>query len=186
MFKDWHEQYERILRTFNHVKNGDLNDIETQDALIHLFQDIFHLRDWLFRSGALPKKVVDDAIEQSDYLKICRALAVKAKHFKVNVRRPHNDLDPSVVERRASSISASALIVDGTPIPMPTAARPPVRPETRPPTVPLVRPSKIADLVIKTPTSHPHFKGKEFSCLEVVEHAIYDWRALLKNQGLLA
>ena len=185
MFKDWRKQYERILRTFKRVKSGDLNDVETQDDLVHLFQDIFHLKDWLFESGALSKKILHQAIEASDYLKICRALAIKAKHFKVNPKRRHNDLDPNIVEQRISSISASTLIVDGTPIPIQTAAQPSIRPETRPPTVPSIRPSKITDFIIKTPVSHPRFKGKEFSCLEVVERAMQDWERLLKDHGLL-
>ena len=182
MFKDWREQHNRILRTFRRVKSGDLNDSETQDDLVHLFQDIFHLKDWLIESGRLRREDVQDAI---DNLKICRALVIKAKHFRVDLKRRHNDLDPNIVEQRISSISASALIVDGTPIPMPSTAQPPIRPETRPPTVSSIRPSKITDFIIKTPASHPCFKGKEFSCLEVIEHAIQDWETLLKKHGLL-
>jgi len=178
MLDNWREQYERILRMRERVMTGDMDDPATQDDLIHLFQDIFHLRDWLINSGVLHRKAVKKAIRNSIYLTICSALANKLKHFNL-------ELKPDIVERKFSTFSVSALITNGTPIPMPSAAWPPTVPETVHPTVPPVMPSKTKDFVIKTPASHPRFKGNEFSCLEAIEHAIQDWETLLRGHGLL-
>lgn len=180
MFKGWREQYDRVLRIFGRVRRGDLNASEIQDDLGHLFQGIFHLKNWLIKSGRLRRDYIQNALNNSDYLKFLRTLVVKVKHFRVDPKRCHNDLDPDIVKQRISNRRASVRIVDG--ILIPSTARPPIRPEIRPPTGPTTRSSKRTDFIAKTPTLHSRSSGREFSCLEVINRAIQGREKTFRNQ----
>ncbi len=99
----WQEQYERILRGLQQLRsiyaqtyskndlkglqiwNGGGSYQDTRDAVVHFFQDCFHLKDWLVNSGVLTHEERTRIFSGEDPTKIglpiCRDIANAYKHL---------------------------------------------------------------------------------------------------------
>lgn len=83
----WVGQYHRMIRWYEKFKTTNpgnfegLNVDEHHDILFTCFQNIFILKDWLHYSASIPKKTLNDFIENNIELQICRDICNGTKHF---------------------------------------------------------------------------------------------------------
>lgn len=93
ILSDWQEQYERMRRSkrrLERIATGreDAGSDDARDALVHFFQDAYHLKDWIKNDDEVPTDVdPEDAIENSDALRLCADLANGTKHLKLQRTR---------------------------------------------------------------------------------------------------
>jgi len=57
-----------------------------EDILYEVFENCWHLKDWVKKSGEFDKKSVDDFFHQNVNMRLCQALANVSKHLKTD---PH-------------------------------------------------------------------------------------------------
>lgn len=79
--KRWRDRYEDL------EIDTDTNPRFYEDILFTLFENCWHLKDWLINSGELNKKTVDDFFHNSPNMKLCQSLAIGSKHLKPNSPR---------------------------------------------------------------------------------------------------
>ncbi|MDD5145226.1 MAG: hypothetical protein PHW72_03850 [Candidatus Pacebacteria bacterium] len=89
------EQLCRIRRLYGILGNFDFsinniseNNLTRVDMLLCFFTNCYHLRDWLKESGIIENKKLNNFIEKSYELSICRNICLGAKHL--NVKKPSN------------------------------------------------------------------------------------------------
>jgi hypothetical protein len=106
----WEEQYERMQRALREVeryyeglsgsRTYDVDDFQRfRDAVIHFFQDCFHLRDWLKNdpSVSIPDQDLFDLFNvrsPSRHLPVSRDVANGSKHLRID--RPSVSRDAKV------------------------------------------------------------------------------------------
>jgi len=88
----WHSQYERMLRSYDRLKNND----EFLDALITFFLHCFALCDWLTQSKAVTKAFLYAEIDNDVSMRICRDICNRSKHLVLD-RSPSIDGNLSIV-----------------------------------------------------------------------------------------
>jgi hypothetical protein len=49
----WQAQYERMKRAYVRLSESFVSSIDYDDALQHLFQDCWHLKDWIKNDASL-------------------------------------------------------------------------------------------------------------------------------------
>jgi len=86
----WQGQYERMkrwdkrLETFN-CQIKDTNQLhDFLDTLYVTYQNIFHLKDWLYKDNILDKNKLNDFVNQNKEIGICRDIANGTKHFTLD------------------------------------------------------------------------------------------------------
>mgnify|MGYP000701759998 CR=1 FL=1 len=108
----WNEQYQRMLRSFQRVQNyydgltglehydGASVFPEFRDSVIHLFQDIFNLRDWLKNDQkiSVSNSDIDSTCSGNSSkfpnLHIARDVANGSKHLRIT--RPSQSVDTRI------------------------------------------------------------------------------------------
>jgi len=104
------EQLRRIRRLYDKLarfKNVDLKNEDFQevvDEVISFFIQCYHMRDWLLNSGVSQSRI-DTFIRSFLTLSLCRDLANKQKHFKVDRSKPLHGFVDFMVEGYHSPIS---------------------------------------------------------------------------------
>ena len=84
------EQFARIKRWRNRFEDVELeqtinNDPRYyEDVLLTIFENCWHLKDYLICSKELNKKTVDDFFHNNPHMKLCQSLAIGSKHLKPN------------------------------------------------------------------------------------------------------
>lgn len=89
-FHNWKEQYERVLRWHERVKEFDNVDCPSQgdlDYLLAFFMNCYHLKDWLEAGSVVSSKELEHLFNTDQYLCICRTICNGVKHFQID-RRP--------------------------------------------------------------------------------------------------
>ena len=90
----YQEQLGRVKRLRKDIERfsvaTDENFETALDAFTSFFIQCYHMRDWLIKSG-FGKIAVDHFIERSTWLSLCRDLANKQKHQKIDRYKPQND-----------------------------------------------------------------------------------------------
>lgn len=101
IFTGWPEQYQRMLRSHARLTNyarghEHVSSADARDALIHFFQDAFHLKDWLkgdqgeaaigYEPARAPvaqniKGAVEGYVKNTPELAICADIANGSKHL---------------------------------------------------------------------------------------------------------
>jgi hypothetical protein len=124
----WREQYDRMRRGLMVVEKyyggrtgmstfGAENVFAFRDDVIHLFQDIFHLRDWLMNeaSADLPRQELHDLFidHPADWpdLHIARDVAISAKHLKID--RPSMSDSTAVASSSRVAVKPGASMEEG-------------------------------------------------------------------------
>ena len=75
--KRWRDRLEDA--EFEQKMNEDPKYYE--DILFTLFENCWHLKDWLIRSKELDEKIVKGFFHNNSYMKICQSLAIGSKHL---------------------------------------------------------------------------------------------------------
>ena len=88
----WQEQYERILRSYGRLKEisgGQLTASfdEARDALLHFFQDAYHLKDWIKNDPLVSKWDIEEFISATGTLQLCADLCKATKHLDLQKSR---------------------------------------------------------------------------------------------------
>jgi len=137
IFSGWQEQYERMLRSHKrltdyasgqrHFSPDEDGSAEARDALIHFFQDAYHLKDWLKNDKAIGrkrarqqiKKEVEGYVSDTLYLKICADVANGSKHLQLDPERPPSRTgDPNTgITGQSVTVRAAAVGSGGEPEP---------------------------------------------------------------------
>ncbi len=167
----WSEQYLRMIRSVERVQpyydgltgldsyDGSKIFPEFRDAVIHLFQDIFNLRDWLKSdpSVEIPNHEIDAKCsgnpEACPNLHIARDVANGSKHLKIS--RPSQNADTKVAGTGRISISFGAG-------------------------------AEMKTTVLKHSILIELGAGEYADALEVAKGAISEWREALADWGLEA
>lgn len=92
--KPYQEQFNRVKRLRNSIEQfaaaTDDNFENAIDAFTSFFIQCYHLRDWLIKSS-FDQLSVDNFIARNTWLSLCRDLANKQKHQKIDRYKPQND-----------------------------------------------------------------------------------------------
>lgn len=86
----WKGQYERMKRWDKRLSkyNGFITDTEHLndflDTLYTTCQNIFYLKDWLYKDKILDRKVLNDFVNDNKEIGICRDIANGTKHFTLD------------------------------------------------------------------------------------------------------
>jgi hypothetical protein len=108
IFLGWPEQYERMLRSHDRLNDYSrghraASSDEARDALIHFFQDAYHLKDWLRNDqgeqaiGIQPsrnpgaqhiKDAVESYVSSTQFLQLCADIANGSKHLGLRPGQP--------------------------------------------------------------------------------------------------
>ena len=84
------EQFVRIKRWRNRLEDVEPEKIIKddpryyEDVLLTLFENCWHLKDWLIASNELDKNTVDNFFHSNPCMKLCQSLAIGSKHLKPN------------------------------------------------------------------------------------------------------
>ncbi|MDP2641527.1 MAG: hypothetical protein Q8P39_03325 [Candidatus Yanofskybacteria bacterium] len=88
------EQFSRVKRLRKDIERfsvaTDENFETALDSFTSFFIQCYHMRDWLIKSG-FRQIAIDNFIERSAWLSLCRDLANKQKHQKIDRYKPQND-----------------------------------------------------------------------------------------------
>jgi hypothetical protein len=93
----WRSQYDRIKRWSVRLREfgSDEMDQERLDFYLAFFLNCYSLRDWLINSNAIPRSDLDELIQSSVAMCVCRDLCNRSKHLILN--NPSADKDFSIV-----------------------------------------------------------------------------------------
>jgi plasmid stability protein len=86
----YREQFERVRRFLNRVRNEGRDSVDYDDDLWAFFQNSWHLKDWIKHDSSISeesRKRILRAAEASEDLKICADLANRSKHFELKNKR---------------------------------------------------------------------------------------------------
>ena len=88
----WTEQWERVLRWHERIKDQKQPRLDYEDDLWAFFQNCWHMKDWIKNDHALgltqgKKTGFEDEVNRSVPLVICGDLANRTKHALPNNRR---------------------------------------------------------------------------------------------------
>ncbi len=85
------EQFARTKRWLIRLEDHSLEkkmDKESpkyfEDILFEVFENCWHLKDWVIKSGEFDKKSVDDFFHKNANMRLCQALANGSKHLKTD------------------------------------------------------------------------------------------------------
>jgi len=74
--------------------NGSNRERDERDFYLSFFVQCHSLRDWSIKSGTLDKELIDKLIQSCDCMVLCRDIANRYKHLKIN--KPGMDADWSL------------------------------------------------------------------------------------------
>ena len=88
----WSEQYRRMLRSHARlieIAEGRITTSSDQarDALLHFYQDAYHLKDWIKNDSEVPTSGVETWINEAPPLRLCADLCNGSKHLKLTRSR---------------------------------------------------------------------------------------------------
>jgi hypothetical protein len=89
-YQAWLTQFQRIRRWYKKVKEYEekAQDIgfpgEAEDCIYAFFQNCFHLREWIEKSGVISKKELDSFVSSHLELRICRDICNGTKHMVID------------------------------------------------------------------------------------------------------
>lgn len=100
------EQFERVKRwyeRFRKIDEGRQHDLSSdcyQDEVYAFFLNCYHLKDWIKNDATvnLPKKKVEDFINQNDCMKICADICNGLKHLRLT--SPRSSQEPRFGKRK--------------------------------------------------------------------------------------
>jgi hypothetical protein len=154
------EQYQRVLRYSEKIKNQDRSTLEYSDDIWAFFQSCWHLKDWIKNDLQIPSVIrnkIEEESQQYDSLMICADLSNRSKHLELKWNR------------RDAKITGIGVTIHM-------------------PTIYLNRGHDDSDLQEKGYVEHPFYietsDGKKLDGLSVANQAIDDWRKILQKFSL--
>jgi hypothetical protein len=113
----WREQYDRLLRSHDRLSaiaggGQHASSDEARDALIHFFQDRWHLADWIANDPAIRigRGAIDAHVNNSQALMLCADLANGTKHFGLDPgRRPRTGDAATAVTRQDVAVRPATI-----------------------------------------------------------------------------
>jgi len=160
----WREQYDRMIRSHARLlsvtdRSTALGSDDARDALVHFFEDAYHLKDWIGNDVTLSRRRfdVEKAVNNSMRLTICADICNGVKHFNL---------------RRGRGGGAGAEIVgQGLTIGLPTARWP--------------EPDEADEGWIEH-SWHIEYRGRTYDAAKLAAEVVAAWDRWLTTQGLLS
>ena len=133
IFSGWREQYARMRRSRDRLTAAATGQLavdsdQARDLLVHVYQDAYHLKDWLKNDPTVPSSAVNAIeahIKADPSLALCADIANGAKHFKLTSTKT-GDLTTTVAGQsvvvRPGTVAARANVP--SPGPSPASAEP--------------------------------------------------------------
>jgi hypothetical protein len=92
----WREQYDRMLRSHMllvRVAGGHdaASSDQARDALVHFFQDAYHLKDWIKNDPQVTTRDPEHLVDTSEPLRLCADLCNGTKHFRLTKKARTGD-----------------------------------------------------------------------------------------------
>jgi hypothetical protein len=81
----WHRRAGYVLDPYRRIPEDEIVDF-----LYAFFQSAYHMRDWLEKSGGSSKEALDELMESSRCLKLCRDVCNGSKHFALKPQRSND------------------------------------------------------------------------------------------------
>jgi hypothetical protein len=93
----WRSQYQRMERWLGRiaVQAGSEADHDLLDMYLAFFLNCYSLRDWFVKSGVIAEADIDELIQRSRQMRLCRDLCNRSKHLRIS--RPSTDADFSII-----------------------------------------------------------------------------------------
>jgi hypothetical protein len=158
------EQFQRVLRYLEKVKNQNRGTLEYSDDIWAFFQNCWHLKDWIKNDPGLPQKIrtsIEKEVKKYDSLMICADLTNRSKHLA---------LEPGSI-RKDAKITGIDVTVHAAPI-----------------TIYLNREPDNSDIQETGYVEHPFYietsDGKKMDGLSVAIQAVDDWKKILQKLSL--
>jgi len=98
----WRAQYSRLCRWHQRVRalvrtEGKRTAPQDElDFIFAYFQTCFHLKEWLWKSGAVSQAETDSLTNQHFEFKLCRDICNGTKHFKISEAKASVDFHFSI------------------------------------------------------------------------------------------
>ena len=91
MSKKYKEQYERVKRWYQRLKNitdGKKHNFPSeyyQDEVLAFLINCYHLKDWIINdvTEGVSRKEVEDFVRQSEFIKVCGDICNGSKHLTI-------------------------------------------------------------------------------------------------------
>jgi hypothetical protein len=157
------EQFQRVLRYLEKVKNQDRGTLEYSDDIWAFFQNCWHLKDWIKNDPMLPANIrnsIEKEAEHFESLMICADLTNRSKHLQLKQKI-----------RKDAKITGIGVTVYAPPI-----------------TIYLNREPDNLEPQKKGYVEHPFYietsDGQKMDGLSVAIQAIDDWKRILQKFSL--
>lgn len=171
----WREQYDRVRRSHDRLSDiaggrEHASSDEARDALIHFFQDGWHLADWIANDPAVSvdKSDIDEHVKSTQALKLCADLANGTKHF---------GLDP---KRRLRTGDAATAITSQDVTVRPATVRARARVGSEPAQAPPPEPPRPALHAWRVTSD-----GQEYDALTLAADVVHEWQEWQRRNRLL-
>lgn len=161
----YNEQFQRVKRYLEKVKNQDRGILEYSDDIWAFFQNCWHLKDWIKNDPMLPKKIrdsIEKETETFDSLMICADLTNRSKHSELKRKI-----------RKDAKITGIGVSVHAPPITV---------------TVYLNQEPDNSEPQEKGYVEHPFYietsDGKKMDGLSIAIQSVEDWKNIFAKYGL--
>lgn len=106
ILSNWREQYDRMLRSRRRLIERAMGQVmaspdEARDMLFHLFQDAYHLKDWIKNDSTAVTGDVEKFVKAHPPLALCGDLCNGTKHYKLTSTKT-GDLTTSFASQSVS------------------------------------------------------------------------------------
>jgi hypothetical protein len=101
--RNFRQQYDRVLRWYNRLKNQITDHQEYEDYIWAFFQNCWHLKDWIKNDEPLLKQIQKSGDEFEEELKKypalmkCCGLANRSKHFQLDKKTTTKSKDANLL-----------------------------------------------------------------------------------------
>ncbi len=181
IFLGWPEQYERMLRSHGRLTNyarGNwaASSDEARDALIHFFQDAYHLKDWLrndLGQQAISnqparnpvaqhiKDAVEGYVSSTFALQLCADIANGSKHLGLRPGKPGKPKSGPRTGDVTTAVTGQGVVV---------------------------RPASVGSGMAPDPAIHSwriESGGNPYDALDKADEVVVAWQVWLRKNGLL-
>ncbi len=181
IFLGWPEQYERMLRSHGRLTNyarGNwaASSDEARDALIHFFQDAYHLKDWLrndLGQQAISnqparnpvaqhiKDAVEGYVSSTFALQPCADIANGSKHLGLRPGKPGKPKSGPRTGDVTTAVTGQGVVV---------------------------RPASVGSGMAPDPAIHSwriESGGNPYDALDKADEVVVAWQVWLRKNGLL-
>ncbi len=97
----WRSQYEAMLRWLTrceacHKDGRYTSRYDALDFILAFFVCCYHLCDYAIETGRITKADMRDLVQNNLYMRLCRDVCIRTKHYDIKLSKPLADKDWSI------------------------------------------------------------------------------------------